>query len=74
VVKTPWAQIGASQAIRELESELGGTVCYLEGASGSTHNLTLACDEASQRIKQAVRDSLTESKFRKTSGSICAWK
>ena len=45
---------------QELESELGGTVCYLEGASGSTHNLTLTCDEASKRITQAVRDALTQ--------------
>jgi len=49
---------------QELESELGGMVCYLEGASGSTHNLTLSCDEAGKRIKQAVRDSITQSKPR----------
>src|SRR6185503_13373645 len=33
-------------AAQELEGELGGVVQFLEGASGSTHNLTLACAEA----------------------------
>src|SRR6476661_6542581 len=47
-------------AAQELELELGGTVCYLEGASGSTHNLTLTCDEAGKRITQAVRDALAQ--------------
>ncbi|MCI0538413.1 MAG: hypothetical protein L0Z50_24665 [Verrucomicrobiales bacterium] len=51
-------------AAQELESELGGTVCFLEGASGSTHNLTLSCDEATQRIKQAVQASLAQTKPR----------
>ena len=32
-------------AAQELEAELGGQVCFLEGASGSTHNLTLSGDE-----------------------------
>src|SRR5262249_30886881 len=45
-------------ASQELESELGGTCCFLEGASGSTHNLTLSCEEAVGRIKQAVREAL----------------
>lgn len=45
-------------AAQELESELGGTVGFLEGASGSTHNLTLSCDEMVLRIKAAVRSAL----------------
>ena len=43
-------------AAQEIESELGGTVCFLEGASGSTHNLNLPCDEMARRIKAAVRE------------------
>jgi len=42
-------------AAQELEQELGGTVCFLEGASGSTHNLTLSASEAADRIKAAVK-------------------
>ena len=49
---------------QELESELGGTVCFLEGASGSTHNLSLSCDEASGRIKRAVLAALADAKPR----------
>ncbi len=45
-------------AAQELESELGGTVCFLEGASGSTHNLVLKTDEMVIRIKNAVREAL----------------
>ena len=49
-------------AAQELETELGGTVCFLEGASGSTHNLNLTCDDMTKRIKQAVQDTLTQAK------------
>ena len=45
-------------AAQELERDLGGTVCFLEGASGSTHNLSLSTDEMVQRIKRAVRVTL----------------
>jgi len=45
-------------AAQELETELGGTVAFLEGASGSTHRLDVAPDEALARIKQAVLDAL----------------
>jgi hypothetical protein len=45
-------------AAQELESDLGGTVCFLEGASGSTHNLFLKTDEMVIRIKNAVREAL----------------
>ena len=46
--------------VQELETELGGTFCFLEGASGSTHNLNLSGEEAAQRIKQAVSDALAQ--------------
>jgi hypothetical protein len=51
-------------AAQELETELGGTICFLEGASGSTHNLNLTCDEMTKRIKQAVQDTLNQAKPR----------
>lgn len=51
-------------AAQELEEELGGTVCFLEGASGSTHNLTLKANEMVIRIKNAVRDALGKSEPR----------
>lgn len=43
---------------QELEAELGGTVCFLEGASGSTHRRDVSPAEAVRRIKQAVLDAL----------------
>ncbi|CAN5303149.1 hypothetical protein BH10PLA2_BH10PLA2_21840 [soil metagenome] len=52
-------------ASQELEQELGGVVGFLEGASGSTHNLTLTCDEAAGRIKTAVRAALKHAVPRK---------
>jgi hypothetical protein len=45
-------------AAQELEAELGGTFLFLEGASGSAHNLSLTSDEMTLRIKQAVKDAL----------------
>src|SRR5262249_3542097 len=45
-------------AAQELEAELGGPVCFLEGASGSTHNLSLPAAEMVTRIKTAVTDAL----------------
>lgn len=42
-------------AAQELEKELGGTVTFIAGAYGSTHNLTLGCPEMVHRIKAAVR-------------------
>lgn len=51
-------------AAQELEAELGGTVCFLEGASGSTHNLTLSGDEMTRRIKKAVQEALVQAKPR----------
>ncbi len=51
-------------AAQELEGELGGIVCFLEGASGSTHNLTLVADEMTTRIEQAVQDAITKAQPR----------
>lgn len=51
-------------AAQELEQELGGVVGFLEGASGSTHNLTLPCAEMVDRIKNAVRQALEQAEPR----------
>ncbi len=51
-------------AAQELEQELGGTVCFLEGASGSTHNLGLPAAEMVIRIKNAVRAALDQAEPR----------
>ena len=45
-------------ACQELEAGLGGVVCFLEGASGSTHNLSVPVAEAVIRIKAAVKGAL----------------
>ncbi|MDB5312439.1 MAG: Neutral/alkaline non-lysosomal ceramidase [Gemmataceae bacterium] len=45
-------------AAQELEDEIGGVVSFLEGASGSTHNLGVPAAEATVRMKQAVKDAL----------------
>ena len=45
-------------AAQELEAVHGGIFLFLEGASGSTHNLTLSGAEATDRIKGAVTASL----------------
>ncbi len=45
-------------AAQGLESELGSTVVFLEGASGSTHRLDVSPVEAAERIKQAVLAAL----------------
>jgi len=54
-------------AAQELEGELGGTVLFLPGASGSTHNLTLSADEMVLRIKYVVEEALSESEPREVS-------
>ena len=41
-------------AAQELEKEHGGVYVFLQGASGSTHNLTLGADEMVVRMKAAV--------------------
>ena len=47
-------------AAQELEDQFGGVACFLEGASGSTHNLDLSGDECAKRIKAAVTDALNK--------------
>jgi neutral ceramidase len=49
---------------QELEQELGGTITFLEGASGSTHNLELKADDCVLRLKAAVRDTLARAEVR----------
>ncbi len=49
-------------AAQELEQQYGGTVVFLEGASGSTHNLTVRPAEAVIRIKNAVSEALGQAK------------
>jgi hypothetical protein len=51
-------------AAQELEEDLGGTICFLEGASGSTHNLALSGDELTARIKQSVKDAIAKAQPR----------
>jgi hypothetical protein len=51
-------------AAQALEGELGGVVCFLEGASGSTHNLNSSTAEAVERIKIAVRDAVKSAEER----------
>ena len=51
-------------ASQELEGDLGGKVCFLEGASGSTHNLSLPAAEMIVRIKSAVTDALEKAEER----------
>jgi len=48
-------------AAQELEDEIGGTFLFLEGASGSTHNLTSSAAENTIRIKEAVKAALAQS-------------
>jgi hypothetical protein len=46
-------------ASQELEAELGCPVEFLEGASGSTHDLgTVTADQAIERMKKAVTEAL----------------
>ena len=42
-------------AAQQLEQETGATVCFLEGASGSTHNLYLTAPVMVDRMKTSVR-------------------
>lgn len=51
-------------AAQELEATLGGKFCFLEGASGSAHNLTLSGAEATERIARAVADALAKAQPR----------
>ncbi len=49
-------------AAQDIEASRGGQVCFLEGASGSTHNLTLSGEECARRIRQAVLSALDQAK------------
>jgi hypothetical protein len=51
-------------AAQEIEGDLGGLVTFLEGASGSTHNLELTCDELVRRVRGAVTSALEEARER----------
>jgi hypothetical protein len=51
-------------AAQGLEKEIGGTVIFFEGASGSTHNLDVPAAEATFRIKQAIADGLEKARSR----------
>jgi putative membrane-bound dehydrogenase-like protein len=48
-------------AAQELETEIGGTVGFLEGASGSTHNIAFVpVAEAVVRMKRAVKQARSD--------------
>lgn len=52
-------------AAQELESELGGVCAFLEGASGSTHNLgAVTTAQAVDRLKTVIKASLASAKPR----------
>ena len=51
-------------AAQGLESELGGVVCFLEGASGSTHNLNMETAQAVERLKVGVRAAIESAEER----------
>ncbi len=51
-------------AAQDLEEQFGGIACFLEGASGSTHNLDFKGDESARRIKAAVIDALNKTQPR----------
>jgi neutral ceramidase len=51
-------------AAQRMERDMGGTFCFLEGASGSTHRLEGDAKDASQRIETAVRTALAEATVR----------
>ena len=48
-------------AAQEMAEELGCPVLFLSGAAGSTHNLTLSCDEMVLRLKAAISAGLLKS-------------
>ncbi|MYE90081.1 hypothetical protein F4X33_13915 [Candidatus Poribacteria bacterium] len=48
---------------QELETELGGSVCFLPGAFGSTHNVTeVPPPEAVKRLKETIIDATEQAK------------
>jgi putative membrane-bound dehydrogenase-like protein len=56
-------------AAQELETELGGIVGFLEGASGSTHNVApvVPVPECIERLKATIRDARTKAQPRPVS-------
>ena len=42
---------------QQIEQARGGTVLFLPGAFGSTHNLSLSCEEMVLRIKRSIEES-----------------
>ena len=49
---------------QELETELGGSVCFLPGAFGSTHNVTeVPPPEAVRRLKGTITDAMGQAKL-----------
>jgi neutral ceramidase len=52
-------------AAQRMEQDLGGTFCFLEGASGSTHLLDGKALEASQKIEATVRAALISAQEQK---------
>jgi len=52
-------------AAQDLEKKLGAKVCFLEGASGSTHNIAgVTAADAMLRIEAAVTDALGQAETR----------
>jgi hypothetical protein len=51
-------------AAQRLEKEIGGTVTFVSGAFGSTHNLRLDASEMTHRIETAVRAALRQAQPR----------
>ncbi|NUM54852.1 MAG: DUF1080 domain-containing protein [Candidatus Hydrogenedentes bacterium] len=45
-------------AAQQIEQENGATVCFLEGASGSTHNLYLTTPVMIERMKAAIKNTI----------------
>lgn len=54
-------------AAQELERDRGGVHVFLQGASGSTHNLALGADEATLRIAAAVERARSAAEPREVS-------
>jgi neutral ceramidase len=51
-------------AAQELEHDMGGVVSFLEGASGSTHNLFVPSLTAITKMKQSVSETLAQAQPR----------
>jgi neutral ceramidase len=51
-------------AAQELEQDMGGVVSFLEGASGSTHNLFVPSLTAITKMKQSVSETLAKAQPR----------